>query len=453
MPYNNRVKTLLIVAGQSTRFWPLKEKTLFPIAGKTLLEHQLTCLREGGCDDVTLVTGAHNKDEIAERFPDVPQIEQEDLKLGMRGAFLSSLAKIGKGPVLLVSGNDVIDSSAFADLRKAAAKKGVDGAILARKVSRYFPGGYLTVKKDRVTGIVEKPGEGKEPSDLVNIVAHLHNDPASLLAALKKAKTSRDDGYEVALQALFEEKHYVAVPYEGFWQAVKYPWHLLYLLPRFLSSIEKPRIHKTAKVHPTAVIDGDVILEEGVRVFAHATVKGPCVIGARSIVANNALVRASSVGKDCVIGYNTEVKGSVLGDRVWTHMTYLGDSVIGSNVSFGGGCITGNLRLDEKEILSAAPAAVGARHAVPLQPTMLPTGLTKFGLVVGNDVRFGIQVGSNPGVKVGSGTFVSGGAYLNADVSEQSFMVMKDGILTRKDNHTPVPGMDAREKFRKEGKF
>ncbi len=442
------MKTLLIVAGQSTRFWPLKEKTLFPIAGKTLLEHQLTCLREGGCDDVTLVTGAHNKEEIAERFPDVPQIEQEDLQLGMRGAFLSSLKKLGKGPVLLVSGNDVIDPAAFAAVRKAAAKKGVDGAILARKVTRYFPGGYLTVTKDRVTGIVEKPGEGKEPSDLVNIVAHLHNDPSSLLDALKTAKTSRDDGYEVALQALFENKHYVAVPYEGFWQAVKYPWHLLRLLPRFLESVKKPRIHKTATIHPTAVIDGDVILEEGVRVFAHATVKGPCIIGARSIVANNALIRASSVGKDCVIGYNTEVKGSVLGDRVWTHMTYLGDSVIGSNVSFGGGCVTGNLRLDEKEILSADPSTRKDEKS-----TMLPTGLTKFGLVVGDDVRFGIQVGSNPGVKVGSGTFVGGGVYLTSDVPEKSFMTMKDGVLTRKENHTPVPGMDAREKFRKEGKF
>ncbi len=438
------MKTLLIVAGRSTRFWPLAEKTLFPLAGKTLLEHQLACLREGGCDDVTLVTGAHNKDEIAERFPNVPQIEQEDLTLGMRGAFLSSLQKIGKGPVLLVSGNDVIEPLSFAALKKAAGKKGIDGAILARKVTRYFPGGYLTTKGDRVMGIVEKPGEGKEPSDLVNIVAHLHNDPAALLAALKKAKTTRDDGYEVALQHLFDDGNYVAVPYEGFWQAVKYPWHLLHLLPRFLEAAKKPRIHKTAQVHETAVIEGNVILEEGVRVFPHATVKGPCVIGARSIVANNALVRGSSVGKDCVIGFGSEVKGSILGDRVWTHMTYLGDSIIGSNVSFGGGCVTGNLRLDEKEILSADPSIRKEE-----KPSMLPTGLTKFGLVVGGDVRFGIQVGSNPGVKVGSGTFVSGGVYLNADVPEKSFMTTKDGALVRKENHTPVPGMDAREKFKK----
>ena len=67
-----------------------------------------------------------------------------------------------------------------------------------------------------------------------------------------------------------------------------------------------------------------MVLGEGVRVLAHATIVGPCVIGARTIIGNNALVRGSSVGRDCVVGYNTEVKSSVLADHVWTHMTYLG---------------------------------------------------------------------------------------------------------------------------------
>ena len=37
----------------------------------------------------------------------------------------------------------------------------------------YFPGGYLTLEGGRVTSVVEKPGAGNEPSDLVNLVAHV----------------------------------------------------------------------------------------------------------------------------------------------------------------------------------------------------------------------------------------------------------------------------------------
>lgn len=413
----------------------MSEKSLFPICGKTLAEHQVETLKIAGLKDITLVVGAHNKKEIKQLFPDLPQIEQKDLDLGMQGACLSALPKMKDEPVMIVSGNDVIEPNALKALRAEASMKGVDGAILARKVKRYFPGGYLNVKAGRITGIVEKPGEGNEPSKLVNIVAHVHNDPASLLAALKTMTSKRDDGYEQALQSLFDTKKYKAVPYDGFWQPVKYPWHLLHLLPLMLNGIKKQSIDPSAQIHKTAVVEGNVVIGKNVRILPHASVIGPCYIGDNSIIGNNALVRGSSIGERCVVGYNTEVKGSILAGPVWTHMTYLGDSIVGRNVSFGGGCMTGNLRLDEAEISSV------------VKQEAIPTGLTKLGLIVGDDCRFGIKVSNNPGVKVGGGTFVSGMAMLGHDVPEKSFVVVKEGKLEMKPNKMQVPGMEERKKY------
>jgi len=428
------MQTLLLVAGRSRRFWPLAEKSLVPIAGKTLLAHQIERLRAGGCRDIILVNGKHNLRETRRLFPGIRTIEQKDLEKGMQGALLSALPKI-KGPVMIVGGNDVVEPEAYAALLKAASRKGVDGAILAQKVRRYFPGGYLTVQRGRVTDIVEKPGEGNEPSKLVNIVAHVHNEPASLLAELRRASSHRDDGYERALARVFKEKRYVAVPYTGIWQAVKYPWHLLNLLPLFLNEITAPRIAKSARIHETAVVEGNVVIEEGVRILPHAAVVGPCVIGRDSIVGNGALVRGSSVGERCVVGFGSEVKGSILMDDVWTHMTYIGDSVIGSNVSFGGGCVTGNFRLDEGEIASR----VGGES--------VGTGLAKFGTVIGAHTRLGIQVGTNPGVKIGGGSFVAGGTFVTEDVPEKSFVAVKEGKVVVKKNRTEVLGADARGKY------
>ncbi len=428
------MQTLLLVAGRSRRFWPLAEKSLVPLTGKTLLAHQLEHLKAGGCTDVVLVCGKHNKKEVKRLFPEHRIIEQQDLEKGMQGALLSALPKI-KGPVMVVGGNDVIEPGAYRALLKAASRKGVDGALLAQKVKRYFPGGYLSVKRGKITNIVEKPGEGNEPSKLVNIVAHVHQNPSALLKLLKEVGNENDDGYERALAVLFREKNYVAVPYEGTWQAVKYPWHLLSLLPAFLEEIGKPHISRKASVHPTAVVEGRVIIEDDVRLLPHAAVIGPCYIGRGSIIGNGALVRGSSIGERCVVGFGTEVKGSVLMDDVWTHMTYIGDSVIGSNVSFGGGCMTGNFRLDEGEISSQ----VGHDS--------IATGLTKFGAIIGPHCRLGIQVGTNPGIKIGSGSFVAGGTHLKEDIPEKSFVSMKDGKLFVRENRIDVALPEQRKKY------
>ncbi|MDD4319056.1 MAG: NTP transferase domain-containing protein [Candidatus Peribacteraceae bacterium] len=429
------MKTFLLAAGRSRRFWPLTEKNFVPLLGKPLLQHQLERLKEGGCKDITVVNGNHNVAQLQTLFPGVPFIEQENLDLGMQGALLSALGGLTE-PVLVVGGNDVIEPEAYRALLAAASKKGVDGAILARKVDRYFPGGYLTVSGEKISGIVEKPGEGKEPSDLVNIVAHIHNDPSSLLRELRGASPDQDDGYERALATLFKMKNYVAVPYEGSWQAVKYPWHLLPLLDLLLKDITKPQISKKARIHPSAAIEGPVVIEDGARIFAHAAITGPCYIGKNATVGSGALVRGSSVGEGCVVGFGSEVKGSILMKDVWTHMAYVGDSVCGENVSFGGGSVTGNLRLDEGEISSA----VGGDP--------VPTGLSKFGTIIGDGCRIGIQAGTDPGVKIGGGSFIAGGAYLTEDIPDRSFVRMKDGKAVVRENRVHVPAAAEREKYR-----
>lgn len=429
------MKALLLLAGQSRRFAPLREKPLFPLLGKTLAEHQVERLKEGGITDIILVTSPQNHDEISALFPDLPSVTQKDLSKGMQGACIDGLPLCNGEPVLVVGGNDVIDPQAYSDLLTAA--KNADGAILAYTVSTYFPGGYLTLEGDRITGIKEKPGEGNEPSDLVNIVAHVHNDPEALLAILSRMESSTDDAYEQALQELFSSKTYTACRYEGPWYPVKFPWHLLPLTQYLLSELPAAPLHSEAQVHPSAVIEGVVHLGKDVRVLPYATIVGPCTIGEGTIIGNNALVRGSSIGAHCVIGYNTEVKGSTLADHVWTHSTYIGDSVVGRNVSFGAGSVTGNLRLDEAEITSL------------LQEQKFSTGLTKFGTVIGENCRLGIHTSINPGIKIGEGSFISSGVLLESDVPAKSFARMKDGTLHIKENTLQTPEPENRNSFKK----
>jgi bifunctional UDP-N-acetylglucosamine pyrophosphorylase/glucosamine-1-phosphate N-acetyltransferase len=415
------LKVLLLVAGRSTRFWPLQEKTLWPFLGKPLLLHQVERLREAGLHDVTFVGGAHNLELVRKEFPDVPLIEQEDLMLGMRGAMLSALPKMGDSPVLIVSSNDLIEADGYAALLEASHQGGVDGAVLAQRVKRYFPGGYLMVKGGKVVSIVEKPGMGKEPSDLVNIVAHAHNRPQKLLQRLRETASTRDDAYEVALDSLFSELTYLAVPYEGEWHAMKYPWHVLPIMERFLKTVRKQEIHGSCEISKHASIEGPVVLGPSVKVLANAMVQGPSIVGRGTVIGNNAFVRQSVVGENCVVGFGTEVARSYVGSGVTTHMAFIGDSVIADSVSFGAGSVTANMRLDKGEV----PSVVKGEKVA--------TGLQKFGAIVGRGVRIGVNVTLAPGVKVGEGTFICSATYVDRDVPDNSFVKMG------------VTGLDVRE--------
>lgn len=438
------MKTILLLAGRSRRFWPLTDKTLFPLLGKPVLTHQIERLKAAGLTDITLVAGDHNKAEIMLLHPDLTFVEQTDLDKGMQGALLDALPACGQESVLIVGGNDVIDPSAYRGIMERI--KTADGVLLAKKVTTYFPGGYLTVDPapsadsaaaGRITGIIEKPGEGNEPSDLVNIVAHAHKNASVLLSALKAVATEKDDAYEVALASLLKDYTYVAQPYEGVWQPVKYPWHLLSLNHVLLSDIPEQRVHPSATVHPSAVLEGKVIIDEGARILPNACLVGPCYVGKRAIIGNNALIRGSSIGDDCVVGFCCEVKDSVLHNHCWLHMAYAGDSVLGQNTAMGAGSVTGNLRLDEGEIASAVGEDV------------LNTGRTKLGTIIGDDCRVGIHVGINPGIKIGRGSFISSGTMVTADVPDGSFATMKDGTMQLRQNKAEAPKPQARDNYKK----
>jgi bifunctional UDP-N-acetylglucosamine pyrophosphorylase/glucosamine-1-phosphate N-acetyltransferase len=431
------VTVILIFAGKSRRFWPLCEKSFFPVSGTSLIEEQVRRLEAAGVRDILLVAGEHNLKLAKKVFPKKKILVQEDLTLGMRGALLSALPACGRKPVLIVSANDIIEPQAYRDLLSRSKKITRGGLILARKVRHYFPGGYLSLKGKRITGIVEKPKPGSEPSDMINIVAHFHASAEVLLAALKKIKpTKKDDGYEQALDLLFRQNPYETVICRGSWQAIKYPWHLLDLLPQILPSGGRPVIAKSVKIHPTAVIEGPVVIAENAKIYAHATVRGPCYIGHGSVVANNALVRDSSIGDNCVVGYNTEIVRSILASDIWTHSSYVGDSIIDKNTSFGGGTITGNLRLDEEMVSSV------------IEGKKTPTGRVKLGAIIGAHCRTGVHTCFVPGVRIGAGSFISSSTLVTEDIPDNSFVKEERvKLVIRSNRETPKKSGD-RDSFR-----
>ncbi len=422
------MQAILLAAGQSKRVKPIEDKNFIRFCDKYLIEWQLEALKEAGFVDLLIIGNKINLSRIEnfvktsknrEKFPiNIKFSLQHDISDGMAGAILDAKQSLDKENIMIVSGNDIVDIEAYKLILKSA-KTDNDAAIIGYKVKEYFPGGYLELSGGKLLNIVEKPDLGSEPSDMINLVIHFFKDSNQLISYLEREvkDKSKDDVYERTISKMIKDGANIqVVPYTGFWQAIKYPWHIFIVQKYFFEKLYSEKIQhvsegpawiaQSAQIADSAIINGKVIIEEGVKIFDNAVIQGPSYIGKNSIIANNSLLRDSVLGEQCVIGYSTEIARSNLQDDVWTHSNYIGDSYIGSSVSFGAGSVTGNLRLDEKNINYGD----------------LDTGLNKFGLVAGENIRVGINVSFMPGVKIGANSMIAAGLVIDEDIPEDSFV-------------------------------
>jgi len=168
---------------------------------------------------------------------------------------------------------------------------------------------------------------------------------------------------------------------------VTYPWEVLPNIGSFIKELgntlssdeyekrgEDVWIAKSAKVAPTACING------------------PAIIGKEAEVRHCAFIRGNAiVGEGAVVGNSTELKNVVLFNKVQVpHYNYVGDSVLGYKSHMGAGSITSNVKSDKKLVV------------VKTSEGNIETGMKKFGAMLGDEVEVGCGSVLNPGTVVGS---------------------------------------------------
>ncbi len=418
------VSAILLASGTSSRMNPLSDKIFFKYLGKSILEWQMENILSQSINKLFIVGNDENLKKI-ENLVETAFIKeknriiitkQEVLSDGMKGGILSVENFFPKDDSLLVlSSNDMLENWFLLEFLDEKTFPQSDIKICGKLVEKYFPGGYLSVdENNQITHIIEKPGEGNEPSHLINLVLHWFKNPQNLFDQLKTIENTTDDAYEKTLQNLFESgQKAFAVEYSGIWQSLKYPWHHLDMMNFFLSQITEQNISLNAYISPLASVSGNVIVEEGVKIFDFACIQGPAYIGKNSIIGNHTLVRQSIIGENNCIGQGTEVARSYFRDNVFTHQSYIGDSVVESDVNFGAGCRTGNLRHDTKSI------------STMVKGKAVDSGKNKLGIFCGKKCRFGINTSFAPGISIGENTWTFPHLFLSQNIEKNSFIKPK----------------------------
>ena len=94
-------------------------------------------------------------------------------------------------------------------------------------------------------------------------------------------------------------------------------------------------VHKSAKVAPTIMMAGPMIICEGANVRHSAFLRGNVIIGAGAVVGNSC-----------------ELKNALIFDEAQIpHFNYVGDSVLGYKAHMGAGAVTSNVKSDKSLVV------------------------------------------------------------------------------------------------------
>lgn len=192
---------------------------------------------------------------------------------------------------------------------------------------------------------------------------------------------------EITIAELYDLSETIAAP---LFDGVTYPWEVLPRIHDFILELgetlpadryekrgEDIWIARSAKVAPTACLNGPLIVDEDAEIRHCAFVRGNAIIG-----------------KGAVVGNSAELKNVVLFNKVQVpHYNYVGDSVLGYKSHMGAGSITSNVKSDKTLVIVKGQNA-GGRYAIE-------TGLKKMGAMLGDNVEVGCNSVLNPGTVIG----------------------------------------------------
>ena len=197
-----------------------------------------------------------------------------------------------------------------------------------------------------------------------------------------------------------------------------YPWELLPKIGEFIVKLgntlpedkyekrgENVWIAKSAKVFPSAYINGPAIIDEETEVRHCAFIRGNAI-----------------VGKGAVVGNSTELKNVILFNKVQVpHYNYVGDSILGYKAHMGAGSITSNVKSDKTLVIVRAG------------DEQCETGLKKFGAMLGDQVEVGCNSVLNPGTVIGKCANVYPTSMVRGFIPAQS-IYKKQGEIVQKES-------------------
>jgi len=388
------VVAVILAAGSGSRMKSTLPKVLHPVCGLPMIEHVCRATEEAGADRLIIVISPGNGEAIraelgAQGRSNVEFVIQDNPK-GTGHAVLCAHEAVGDADKVLVLAGDtpLLTAETLRSLVDLQQTTGAAASLAAFRAP--LPNAYGRVVRDGagVSAIVEASDLGDDPTlnavDEFNAAVYCFEAVFlwPLLGQLtpKGSKNElyltdvigllRQGGHQVVAPEPFEEEEFLGV--NDRWALAE---AARYMRTRILRKLAEGGV---TIIDPASTFVGaDVTCGQDVTIEPNCTLEGKTTIGAGSSIGPNTWVKDAQIGRNVrlfmshvdqaeihdnvrcgpfanlrpkavlkagvKVGNFVEVKNSVLEEGVSaSHLTYIGDAVVGANSNIGAGTITCN---------------------------------------------------------------------------------------------------------------
>ncbi|WP_010531219.1 bifunctional UDP-N-acetylglucosamine diphosphorylase/glucosamine-1-phosphate N-acetyltransferase GlmU [Lentibacillus jeotgali] len=434
---------VILAAGQGTRMKSKLYKVLHPVMGRPMVQHVIDQLNPVNLDKMITIVG-HGAEKVAEHIGNESEMVLQGEQLGTGHAVIQAedLLKNKDGTTIVVCGDTpLITSETYRSLFDHHEQEGAKATVLTAKAPD--PSGYgRVVRNDQ--NEVERIVEHKDAEDaerqvdeintgtycfdnkaLFEALQHVSNDNVQgeyYLPDVIEILQSRDEKVSAFQTPDFEEtlgiNDRVALAHaEKILKKRINEKHMrngaTLIDPDNTYISPDVTIEQDVLIHPGSIIKGSTTIKADAEIGPHTEIDN-CYIGQASIIKQSVAKDSyigdrvqigpyshirpeASIGNEAKIGNFVEVKKSSLGNKSKvSHLSYIGDAEVGSNVNIGCGTITVNY-----------------------------DGKNKYLTTIEDDAFIGCNSNLVAPVTVGEGSYVAAGSTITKDVPEDALSIAR----------------------------
>ncbi|MGE7949439.1 bifunctional UDP-N-acetylglucosamine diphosphorylase/glucosamine-1-phosphate N-acetyltransferase GlmU [Lysinibacillus sp. NPDC093688] len=439
----SNIFAVILAAGQGTRMKSKLYKVLHPVCGKPMVQHVVDHIQTLDVKRIVTVVG-HGAEMVKQQLGDKSEYVLQAEQLGTAHAVqqAETILSSEEGTTLVVCGDTpLIRPETMQALFEHHQAKNAKATILTAIAEN--PTGYGRILRGD-NGQVEQIVEQKDASAEQQLVKEINTgtycfDNKALFETLKLVKNDNAQG-EYYLPDVIEilqkqgevVEAYVTGDFEetlGVNDRVALSQAETLMRTRINEKHMRNGVtiinSEATYISAEAMIGRDTVIQPGSMIEGTTVIGEDCIIGPNTQIidsrigdrttVHSSVVRESAVAEDTAIGpfanirplsdigshvkigNFVEVKKSKLGnDTKVSHLSYIGDAEIGSKVNIGCGSITVNY-----------------------------DGKNKFQTIIEDDVFVGCNTNLVAPVKVGKGSFIAAGSTITKEVPEDALAIAR----------------------------
>lgn len=435
---------IVLAAGQGKRMKSKLYKVLHRVCGKPMVGHVVSTLENINASRIVTVVG-HGADSVKSYLGSRVEYALQEQQLGTGHAVLQAKDQLGgeNGLTIVICGDTpLISEETMNGMIRLHQEKNAAATILTANLDQPFGYGRI-IRNER--GLVEQIIEEKDCSDEQRLVKEVNTgtycfDNRKLFDALVLVRNdnAQNEYYITDVIGILTRQNEVV---EGY--CMEDPAESIGVNDRLaLTQAEqamRERINRRHMLNGVTMIDpASTYIEADVQIGADTVIlpgtvlKGKTVIGEECVIGPHADISDSTIaegvtikhsvlmeaavgsgtsvgpfaylrpgadlGKNVKIGDFVEIKNAKLADDVKvSHLSYIGDAVVGPNVNFGCGAITVNYDGFNKQLTE-----------------------------IGEDAFIGSNVNLIAPVKIGKGAYVVAGSTITDNVEENDMAIARE---------------------------